>query len=163
MITQAELLDYFTYNPDTGIFIRRKAAKKGKSKAGDFCGYVENTGYSAFNACGRKYLAHRLAWLYVYGEFPEGMIDHINGNKTDNRIHNLRVVTNGENQQNIHRPSANNKSGLLGVSRNKKRWKAEIRANNMREHIGTFDSPEQAHAAYMERKMDLHINGGEKW
>lgn len=161
-ITAKELRRLFVYNPNTGEFVRAVDAKRGKAKAGDRAGYVENTGYSAFWANGKKYLAHRLAWLYMPGDWPAGQIDHIDGDRLNNRFDNLRDVSNGENQQNVWSAKKHNSHGLLGVSKSKNRFKAEIRANGIRRHIGTFDTPEEAHQAYLKAKAVLHIPGGVK-
>lgn len=160
MITAEMLREIFHYDPESGEFIRRINSKKGKAKAGDSAGYVEATGYSAFCANGKKYLAHRLAWLYMTGDWPKGQIDHIDGDRLNNRFSNLRDVGGSENQQNIWKAKSHNQSGLLGVSRSKKRFKAEIRCNGTRHHIGTYDTPEQAHKAYLKAKQELHIAGG---
>lgn len=154
-----EFKKYVSYNPSTGEFRREKVNKGGKSKVGDVLGYKENSGYLAFCVCGKKYLAHRLAWLYLHGAWPANQIDHINGIKTDNREANLREATNGQNQQNLKRCRAHNKSGFLGVSKNKMRWKAEITTNGNRVHIGTYDTPQEAHAAYILAKSKLHVGG----
>jgi len=108
----------------------------------------------------RPYLAHRLAWLYVHGEWPgSGYIDHVNGNKLDNRLNNLREATNGQNMQNQVRPHKNNRSGYLGVSRSRDRYVAQIRKNNKTYHLGVFDTPEDAHARYLHEKQRLHEYG----
>ena len=157
----SEFKKYVSYNENAGEFTRIKVNKGGKSKVGDLLGYKEKTGYLAFYVCGKKYLAHRLAWLFVNGAWPKNQIDHINGDKVDNRISNLREVTNGENQQNLKRCKSHNKSGYLGVSKNKKKWKAEIAAGGRKYHIGTFDTPKEAHEAYMREKSKLHLLSGD--
>lgn len=101
------------------------------------------------------YSAHRLAWLYVYGEWPLDQIDHINNDKTDNRICNLRLATQSENIVN-RRAQSNNSSGRKGVTRSGKRWSASIRSNGHRYHLGTFDTVDDAHAAYSEAACRLH-------
>jgi hypothetical protein len=101
----------------------------------------------------RAYYAHRLAWLHVHGRHPDGHIDHINGDKTDNRIANLRECSAGENIRNQPCRAA---CGFKGVRPNKKRWSARIRVNNRKYHLGTFDTPEEAGAAYDEACLRLH-------
>lgn len=94
-----------------------------------------------------NYLAHRLAWLYVYGEWPEGELDHINGDSLDNRIANLRLATTSQNQAN-RRINQNNASGFKGVCKLRARFRAKITREGQARHLGTFDTPEEAHAAY---------------
>jgi hypothetical protein len=109
---------------------------------------------------GRIYLAHRLAWMYVYGRWPaKGLdIDHINGNRQDNRIANLREVTRGQNMQNQRRASSRSTTGLLGVLRKSRRFAAHITADGRTHCLGTFDTPEEAHRVYMDAKSRLHIH-----
>jgi hypothetical protein len=153
----SEVLRHFlSYDPQTGAFTRAADSRRGRAKKGDVAGSIEKTGYRAAHVDGKKYLEHRLAWLYMTGAWPAGQIDHINGVRTDNRWANLREATNGENQQNLKKAKAHNLVGLLGVSRSKKRFKAEIRLNGARMHIGTYDTPELAHQAYIARKEAIH-------
>ena len=101
--------------------------------------------YRRIQLDGRKYKAHRLAWLYLFGEWPKGQIDHINRNSLDNRIANLRDVSQSENQHN--RPEqANNTSGVKGVHwhKQKMRWQAAIRINGKLIHLGLFGTKEEA-------------------
>lgn len=104
------------------------------------------------------FLAHRIAWLYMTGEFPDGVIDHINGNPSDNRWCNLRCVTQKENSQNVYKAKKNSKSGLLGAHFSKvhRRWVAQIRVNGKTKQIGAFDDAQSAHQAYIAEKRRLH-------
>jgi hypothetical protein len=104
-----------------------------------------------------SYLAHRLAWAFVNGEFPKSDIDHVNGIKTDNRIENLRLATRSENQCNRGK-HANNKSGFKGVNWNQsvKKWAARCMVNGKRTHIGYFDDVALAAAAYQQVAVSLH-------
>ncbi len=101
-------------------------------------------------------MAHRLAWLYVHGTWPAMRVDHRNGNPADNRIRNLRLATNSENRQNLHKAHKNNLSGLLGVSRNGNNWAATIKINGKRIGLGTYKTAEAAHAVYLVAKRELH-------
>jgi len=106
MITQEYLKSIITYNPDTGIFVR---------KNGRIPKYVGKNGYMQISIQYKKYYLHRLAWLYMYGFMPEKEIDHINGNKSDNRICNLREATRTQNRHNT-KVSKRNKSGHKNIS-----------------------------------------------
>ena len=115
-------------------------------------------GYVVVFFNGKIYKAHRLIWAIVHGELPKGHIDHINGNRSDNRIQNLRVVTqqqNSHNQQNINK---RNKSGFRGVCWNRKssKWQASISVNSKTIYIGVFSTPENAHLAYLDAKKVYH-------
>jgi hypothetical protein len=104
------------------------------------------------------YLAHRLAWFYVHGNWPTKLIDHINGNKTDNRIANLRDVEGSLNNLNCHTPRRHNaESPYIGVVKPKryKRWLAKITLHGKRVRLGCFDTAEEAQAAYLEAKKRL--------
>ena len=107
---------------------------------------------------GKRYLAHRLAWLFVYGKWPEGVIDHLNGNSLDNRISNLRDVSNTVNSQNQRKSRSDNQAGFLGVSWHSRTRKflAQIQINGVKTHLGLFTTPEEAHAAYLAAKRKYH-------
>lgn len=149
-----EVLDY---DPDTGVF--RRLVAKGGQWSGAIAGYLQPNGYWYICVDGRKYLAHRLAWLITNGAFPADQIDHIDGDRANNRLANLREATNAGNQQNIRRAHRDNTTGFLGASPNKNRFRAHIRVDGERRHLGTFGTPEQAHAAYLDAKRKLHPMG----
>lgn len=113
-------------------------------------------GYIQIHVCGRLYYAHRLAWLNVHGAWPENMIDHIDGVKSNNRIANLRDVTSQTNCQNQHRAHSRNKTGLLGVQARGERFFARILVDGHHTHLGTYDTPEEAHKAYVAEKRKHH-------
>lgn len=139
MLTQKEVKKYLDYNPDTGIF-KWKLQKSNNIKKGDKAGTLYNTGYTMIGINKKNYLAHRLAWLYVYGKFPKNGTDHINRNKSDNRIENLRDVNQLENMKNKSKYK-NNKSGIIGVNWHKrdKKWMVQIQINNKKIHFGCFE------------------------
>lgn len=139
-ITVEFLTSEFSYNPDTGEFKRLKA--RGKWKANEIAGSVsKSTGYITLSIRKKLYLAHRLAWLYMYGAWPLHTIDHINGCKTDNRISNLRDVEHCENMRNRGAQS-NNTSGASGVTWKKdcNRWYARAFKNGREIQLGRFHS-----------------------
>ena len=154
-MTDRELMQQaLDYNPDTGFLIWKVA--KGNRKAGAKAGVINGKGYLTIQFNKTNYLAHRLVWVMHYGSEPIGQIDHINGEKTDNRICNLREVTNRQNQYNQRKPRSDNKSGYLGVSKYGNRWMACIKVDGKTKHIGFFDTPELASEAYKSAKRIHH-------
>lgn len=154
-LTQARLQELFYYDQATGIFTRKVATSN--VKAGKTTGSLDSKGHLNFRVDKRMHLAHRLAWLYCYGEFPSGQIDHINGVRTDNRIANLRDVPASINAQNIRRARADNKTGFLGVSKHAGgKYVAQIQVNGKVTHLGLFTDPEVAHQAYLSAKRIHH-------
>lgn len=157
-LTAERLRELLDYDPVNGTFTWR--VNRNGVRIGDRAGsLVDSRGYLRVGIDGREYSAHRLAWLYVHGEWPTQVIDHCNGDPSDNRIENLRDVSQQVNVQNQHRARSTNKCGLLGVRRQGKRWYARIMTNGRERHIGTFDTPEEAHAAYLAVKAVLHVSG----
>jgi hypothetical protein len=149
----AELRKNFSYDPETGDFTRICASNR--SKVGDVP-RVNSEGYVRIRLCGRMHAAHRLAWLWVHGSLPERDIDHINGVKSDNRIANLRDVAHAVNTANLIGPQANNTSGQLGVTRYKRKWRAQISVGGKMRYIGLYVTPEDAHKAYLASKATHH-------
>lgn len=159
-MTQDELKTIVHYDPNTGIFTNLK--KRSRVPVGKVIGTMGN--FYLQCVINRKcYQLHRLAWFYMYGFFPKGEIDHINGVKTDNRISNLRDVSPSENQLNKWNAQSNNSSGLLGVCVNKKdkKFTSYISFKKCRKYLGYFNTAEEAHKAYMEAKNELYKNSME--
>ena len=149
------LLDVLSYNPMTGAFTWK--VNVGRAYVGDVAGTVNNrAGALVIGFKGKRILAHRLAWFVHYGIWPKGDIDHINGNAKDNRIDNLRDVSHAVNTQNIRKAHKDNRSGLLGVSKAGKRYLAQLNHKGERVLCKLFDSPEEAHSAYVSKKRELH-------
>ena len=143
------------YDPATGIFTNK--VKRGYRQAGMRACHVSPNGYAYVNMLNRQYQAHALAWYYVYGRWPVHQIDHINGEKIDNRIDNLRDVLPVVNNQNMRRASRNNKTGLLGVSLCfGTTYRAQIGINGTVKTLGYFKSPEAASECYLAAKRKLH-------
>lgn len=158
-LTAERLRELLHYDPETGIFRWRE--KSGlKVRVGDVAGF--NAGkYRQIGIDGQQFYVHRLVWLYAYGEWPKHVIDHINGDRNDNRLFNLRDVPtflNAQNQKPGRRKSA---SGLMGVKINRTAtgtpsWIASLCVNGKSVHIGCYPTPEEAHQAYLAAKRKLH-------
>lgn len=144
------------YDPNTGLIKLTRADRK--KIHGWFAGYDNGNGYRTIYVDGKAVYVHRLAWAFVYGQHPSGLIDHINGNPSDNRIVNLRAVTDLENNQNIAKPTKASKTGVRGVhfSSRINRWIAQITVNRKCNHLGSFKTLEEAKEAYMKAKKQFH-------
>lgn len=153
-VTADRLRQLLAYEQETGIF--RCVRARAQLRAGDIAGSRNVNGYWYIGVDRRYYTAHRLAWLFMTGDWPPGDIDHIDGNPLNNRWANLRQVTEHANLQNQRRAHRNSRSGLLGVSPFGKRWQSRIRVAGRDRHIGTFDTAEQAHLAYLNAKRVHH-------
>ena len=160
-LTAARLRELLEYNPETGEFKWLKRVSM-RVLAGAIAGGPSNAdGRWRITVDGSKYLAHRLAWLHFYGEWPNGQVDHIHGDghMGNNRIADLRPVTPQINTQNQrHARSDNENSDLIGAHWDKRwsRWRSCIGISGKQIHLGTFSSKEAAHAAYVEAKRRLH-------
>lgn len=157
MITQKELKELLHYDENTGIFTW--LVSKAKSiKIGDIAGKLQHTGYISIKINKKEYLAHRLVWLYIKGEWPKNQIDHINGIRDDNRIENLRNVTHRENHQNRikHRDGH-----LVGTTYDKQRqkWKSQIQINGRQKSLGHYNTQQDAHEAYLNKLKEIKTNG----
>jgi hypothetical protein len=157
MLEHSALTSNLDYNAMTGVFTW-KLATSNSVRVGGVAGSKTKKGYSAIRILGNYCLAHRLAWFYVHGCWPDGQIDHINGNPVDNRISNLRVVSNSVNAENKRRPITGNTSGLLGVSwmAGAKKWRAQICVKNEVVYLGLFEDKYEAHKAYLSAKRSFH-------
>ena len=154
MITQSELKRLLNYNPFTGIFTWN--IKSAYKKIGSIAGYVAKDGYIRIKINRKSYPAHRLAWIYTYG-YLDGILDHINCIKNDNRICNLRKATYSQNQLN-KKMSKNNTSGIKGVTWNKnaKKWMAITTVNGKNKNLGYFEDIELAELVVNEARNMYH-------
>ena len=165
LITSDELerlRQVLAYDPQSGLF----SWIKRQGRSGERCGTTDTNRYIKIGFNGRRYQAHRLAWIFVYGVNPKNWIDHINGVRDDNRIANLRDVSWQTNSENRRKPRSDGSSGFLGVSLDKRKGtfyaQIEIRSNaNKRicKLARGFVTPEAAHAWYVEQKRALHLGG----
>lgn len=160
-LTAEQLRSVIHYDPETGIFTRlaRLAQRHQVGDRADTEITSKNMrGYRRVSLFSKRYLAHRLAWLYVYGMWPESLLDHRNGSKGDNRISNLREGSDRLNAENMHRPRLDNKSGYLGVHWHTQNcyWIARIQVRRKTIHLGCFDDPAIAHQSYLTAKRKYH-------
>jgi hypothetical protein len=154
-LTIEELRRKMDYDPDTGKLTWRELRNSKRigeeAKSLDVGGYVQ----VSFGV-GKIAKGHRLAWAHYNGEWPDGHIDHINGVRNDNRIANLRVVTNAINCQNKRKALPTSKTGILGVVKVGERYQANIHYDRKKRYLGTYSTPEEAHEVYIQAKRQLH-------
>ena len=164
LLTADRLRELLAYDPQTGAFTWRLArvAWNGRrviARPGDVAGTVCKNGYRAINIDGTPRLEHRLAFLWMTGEWPEADVDHINGDRADNRWANLRPASRRMNLQNRRGPSSNRKHGhLLGTAWHAKtqKWRALIKHDGRQKSLGYYETEQAAHYAYVEAKRRLH-------
>lgn len=155
LVTHERLLELVSYSPDTGVFVWL-TSPHGRVPVGSVVGFATTSGHRNTKIDYKGYGLHRLAWFYVHGRWPSQQIDHINCDPADNRFANLRETTVQMNAENRRSAFANNKCGVLGVCLDRKTYKASIRVHGVSRHIGNYETPEIAHAAYVEAKRRLH-------
>jgi hypothetical protein len=155
MLTQERLRELLDYDVETGEF-RWKVSTTRSVKVGAIAGNLHRAGYRLIRIDRKARLAHRLAWLYVTGEWPPHEIDHIDLDKDNNRWTNLRLATRSENKANCRMPRTNT-SGYKGVSwhRRSKKYVVHIGVNGKARHIGLFSTAEAAHAAYVKAAEEM--------
>lgn len=149
ILTQARLKELLNYDPETGVLMWI-SSNRGR-RSGEIAGYIKSGargGYRRLELSGNQYPAHRLAWLYVYGQWPTQQIDHVNGVRDDNRIANLREVSPAENQH--------NQKKARGYSRHNNSWVARIMVGWKLIHLGCFLTESEARAAYLAAKRIYH-------
>jgi hypothetical protein len=153
-ITLEYINEYLTYDASTGNLYQRK--KRPKIQVGALAGGLNRKGYRYIQLDGRKYPAHHIVWVIETGIFPKKQIDHIDGNKLNNKFSNLREVTNKQNTENRGK-QRNNKTGYKGVSFNNrlKKYVAQIQHNNQPIYIGIYATAYDAHLAYETKAKEL--------
>lgn len=147
-LTAARISELVDYNPKTGQFTHKPKP----------AGHIKDGGYIELCLDAKKVSAHHAAWFLFYGKWPDGIIDHINGNPSDNRIENLRDTNHRVNAENQRRAKKTNQAKMLGVSWHNQnaKWQAEIFTNGKKKYLGLFLTPEEAHAVYLDAKRRLH-------
>jgi len=171
-LTQELLKEFLDYNQETGVFVWKERdvsyfklewhQKKWNTRyAGKVAGCTKPDGYKYVAIFKHLYYAHRLAWLYVYGEWPKNDVDHIDGNPSNNKISNLRDISRSLNGQNQRKAQKRSKSGLLGACwcPRDEVWVSQIFANGKRHFLGNFQDKYSAHEAYVQAKRRLHPGG----
>jgi hypothetical protein len=154
-LTADRLRELLHYEPGTGFFTWRIKPCR-RVNAGAVAGGWAANGYRQIRVDRVKYRAHRLAWLYVHGVWPQEQMDHLNGDRADNRLENIRPATSGENMQNLRGPKRNNTTGFLGVRKHGSRYRADIKTNGKRELLGVFATAAMAGDAYLTAKRQRH-------
>jgi hypothetical protein len=153
-LTHSRVREVLDYDPQTGIFTW-KTMLAHRRKAGTTAGSKLPHGYTEIGLDNVSYLAHRLAWFWMTGEWPDGQVDHIDLDRSNNAWSNLRVAT---HRQNVYNSSLrrNNTSGHKGVIRRKYAWHARIMANRKLHLLGDFKTKEEAIEAYQDAAKRLH-------
>lgn len=153
-ISANRLRQVLQYNTDTGDFVWLERLSN-RAQVGQLAGSVAANGYVQIQINGRLYFAHRLAWLYVTGEYPKSQVDHRDRNRSNNAWINLREATPSENSCN---KATNNRSGVRGVSWNKRagKWVAQVSFRRITHYLGLFDSIEEAGYAVISMRGKLH-------
>jgi len=152
MISAEKVREYLDYSEATGFFAWKKIPSR-KFKVGDAAGSLKPHGYMKIQVCGERHYSHRLAWLYITGKWPQGEMDHRDGNRANNAFNNLRESAHKQNC--INRP-ARGTSFMAGSGR----WRAQIGVELKQISLGTFGSESEAHAAYLRAVERYH---GKEW
>lgn len=158
MITQSRLKEVLFYDPETGdwFWIVDRRGRGGRAKAGTKAGAISNKGYLIIGIDGKRYSGHRLAFLYMTGNWPKDNIDHEDLDRADNRWDKIREASFAENRVNSG-PSRNNKLGVKGVrSRSNGKFLAEITINRKSKYLGTFDNIDDAASAYIKAAKEQY-------
>lgn len=153
--TQQRVRELFEYSiPHQGLVWK---VSRSKAKAGSLAGAEDKDGYLVIGLDGQRYKAHRLVFLFHYGRVPAGQLDHVDCNKKNNLIENLREADGSQNRCNVRLQRVNS-TGFKGVNYNKRarKYRAIIKARGMTRFLGYFDDPREAHAAYCSAAVEMH-------
>lgn len=153
-LTVERLRELLEYDSSTGLL--RWRISRGPVRAGTITGSMVEDGYLRVSLDGTVYRAHRLVWLYVHGRWPVDQLDHIDGDRANNRLDNLREADLRINNQNRRKAGCNSVSGLLGASPRGGKFIANIKVDGKSRYLGTFQTAELAHHAYVNAKRRLH-------
>jgi hypothetical protein len=163
-VTQERVRELLSYDAETGVFTWLRRSENSRLDktfnarfAGTKAGSANSNGYLLIGIKGRLYPAHRLAWLWFHGTMPADQIDHIDGNRANNAIANLREATNSQNQRNRGSTKLNT-SGFKGVSWRKEagKWYAQIKIGGRPIFLGYYDTPAAASASYSVAAAKYH-------
>lgn len=156
MLTAQRLRELLHYDPETGVFTW--AVYKGqRAKAGSVAGNTRTDGYTAIKIDGIPYRCHRLAWLHFYGVWPDGEVDHWDGDHANNRIKNLRDARHSLNMQNRRSARKGSRTGVIGVTIGPGgKFIAQLMTSGKQKHLGSFATLEEARSAYIEAKRASH-------
>lgn len=154
-LTAERLRELLHYDPETGVFTQAVRTSN-RIKVGSRAGGLNTQGYRQIRVGGSIVYEHRLAWLYMTGSWPVNDIDHADGARANNAFLNLRDVPRSTNLENQRKASRNSKTGFLGVIAYRDKFRATITANRTHHFLGTFDTPEEAHQAYLKAKRAIH-------
>ena len=157
---EAAVMQFISYDPESGELSWKEKPNR-NIQIGQKIGRKNSWGHMTFTFRGRTCMVHRIAWLIATGALPSNEIDHVDGDKENNRLSNLRDVTRNINQQNLRRAHRSNKTGYLGVSKAalnhpNRPWYASIKKDGKTRFLGYYDTPELAHQAYVKAKRELH-------
>lgn len=142
------------YDPETGVLTWK--VSRGRVKAGDAAGGLNADGYILVGIDGHRHYAHRLAWLMHTGEWPIDLIDHRNFSRSDNRLKNLRDVTNSVNLQNRAEAQSNSGTRVPGVHLHRGKYRAQIKVDGRTRYLGTYPTPEEVSQRFITAKRQLH-------
>jgi hypothetical protein len=162
-LTQERIQEIFNYDAITGIVTTKLVRHGSRTYIGAPVGTLTNYGYLCVRVDGKRYQLHRLIWLHVYGYIPKEDLDHIDGDRTNNRLVNLREANRQDNLKNtaVHKDSS---TGILGVNwdKRKSKWRATIYVNKKQEHLGYFEEIQEAALARQQAniKYGFHENHG---
>lgn len=154
-LTATRLRELLHYEPSSGQFTWLPTGNDANPRRGRAAGAINSAGYLVIRINYKLYYGHRLAWLYVHGAWPERLLDHRNGVRSDCRLSNLRQADDTQNAVN-RATQSNNTSGITGVSRWKNRWRAATWRDGKQWHLGLYDTAEDAAQAYRRAVVDLH-------
>jgi hypothetical protein len=149
--------ELLSYEKETGI-LRWKKQRNHLARAGDEAGGLDDLGYKRLMVDNQHWQQHRVVWLLQTGALPLSIIDHIDGDRANNKFANLRLTTAMLNAQNKKKARVDSQTGIIGVRKQKNRWSASISINKHKKHLGSFLTQEEAANAYLYAKRKHHLS-----